>query len=136
MEHDADESGTPAQFPPPQGREIIMLNTTAIDTSTARTGATEAVEEYQRHHCANQDDVFDNARGFAVLGDPHGAFERPISNEASVKAALRDISEVVADQTPSVLDRIGYNRCLPPSSMPHWHGAFVSAPLARCPHAG
>ena len=111
-----------------------MLNTTSLDTAEARLGAAYAVEQHLRRHGASLCDLLDaldDPGGFAALCDLHSAFGQPIPDADAVEAALRDIHRVLADQTPSSLDRIGHERGLPASDMTLWHGARVSEFLAR-----
>ena len=117
---------------------ITTLNTTTIDTAEARLGAACTAEQHLRRHGASLCDLLDaldDPSGFAALCDLHGAYGQPIPNADAVEAALRDIHRVLADQTPSSLDRIGQERGLPASDMILWHGARVSELLARFPHA-
>ncbi len=115
-----------------------MLNTTTLDTAEARLGAAYAVEKHLRRHGASLCDLLDaldDPGGFAALCDLHGAFGQPIPDTDAVEVALREICRILADQTPSSLDRIGHERGLPASDMTLWHGARVSELLARFRHA-
>lgn len=114
------------------------LNTITLDIAEARLGAAYTAEQHLRRHGASLCDLLDaldDPSGFAALCDLHGAFGQPIPDTDAVEAALRDIHRVLADQTPSSLDRIGHERGLPASDMILWHGARVSELLARFPHA-
>lgn len=116
-----------------------MLNTKNLNTAEARLGAAYAVEQHLHRHGASLCDLLDaldDPSGFAAFCDLHGAFGMPIPNVDLVEASLRDIQRVLADQTPSSLDRIGYDRGLPASDMTLWHGARVSDLLARIRHVG
>ena len=115
-----------------------MLNTTTLDTAEARLGAAYAVEQHLRRHGASLCDLLDaldDRNGFASLCDLHGAFGRPIPDTDAVEAALRDIRRILAEQSPSSLDRIGHNKGLPASDMARWHGARISELLARFRYA-
>ncbi|MEQ8257772.1 MULTISPECIES: hypothetical protein [Roseovarius] len=114
------------------------LNTTTIDTAEARLGAAYTVEQHLRREGASLCDLLDaldDPSGFAALCDLHGAFGQPIPDTNAVEAALRDIHRVLADQSPSSLDRIGHERGLPASDITRWHGARVSELLAQFRHA-
>ncbi|WP_026759148.1 hypothetical protein [Sediminimonas qiaohouensis] len=115
-----------------------MLNITTLDPAEVRLGAAYAVEQHLRRHGASLCDLLDaldDSSGFAAFCDLHGAFGQPVPKADVVEAALRDILRVLADQTPSSLDRIGHERGLPASDMTLWHGARVSELLARFHHA-
>ncbi len=115
-----------------------MLNTTTLDPAGARLGAAYAVELHLRRHGASLCDLLDaldDPAGFAALCDLHGAFGQPFPDTDAIETALRDILRILADQTPSSLDRIGHERGLPASDMTLWHGARVSEFLARFRHA-
>lgn len=115
-----------------------MLVTTTLDTAESRLGAAYTVERHLRRHGASLCDLLDafmDASGFAALCDLRAAFGQPVPNADAVEAALRDIQSVLADQTPSSLDRIGHDRGLPASDMTRWHGARVSELLAAFRHA-
>ncbi|MCR8827885.1 hypothetical protein [Pseudosulfitobacter koreensis] len=111
-----------------------MLNTNTRDISQARFDATAATEDHLRYHGAalcDLLDALDGETGFSTFCDLHSAFGRPVPEADAVQAALRDIHNILADQAPSTLDRIGYERKIPASDMTRWHGARVSELLAR-----
>ena len=115
-----------------------MLNTTALDAAYAHLGAAYAVEQHLRRHGADLCDLLDaldKPGGFAALCDLYGAFGQPSPKADAVEGALRAIQCLLADQTPSSLDRIGHERSLPASDMARWHGARVGELLARFHHA-
>jgi hypothetical protein len=80
-------------------------------------------------------DALDDPSGFAALCDLHGAYGQPTPDADKVETALWNIHRVLAEQTPSSLDQIGHERCLPASEMTLWHGARVSELLAQFRHA-
>ncbi|SNT76949.1 hypothetical protein [Paracoccus seriniphilus] len=115
-----------------------MLNTTNLHAAEARLSAAYAAEQHLRRHGASLCDLLDaldDPSGFAALCDLHGAYGQPIPDTDAVETALRDIQRILAEQTPSSLDRIGHERRLPASDMARWHGARVSELLARFRHA-
>ena len=91
-----------------------------------RLGAAYAAEQHLRRHSASLCDLLDaldDPSGFAAFCNRYGAFGQPIPDADAVEPALRDITRILADQTPSSLDRIGHARGLPASDMTLWHGA-------------
>lgn len=115
-----------------------MLDIKTLDTADTRLGAAYAVEQHLRRHGAclcDLLDALDDSSGFAALCDLYGAFGQPSPKADAVEGALRAIQCVLADQTPSSLDRICHERGLPASDMMLWHGARVSELLARFHHA-
>ncbi|WP_286697796.1 hypothetical protein [Sulfitobacter sp. TMED3] len=116
-------------------REIIMLNSSTLETDEARFNTTYLVEQYLRRHGASLCDLLDaleDPSGFAALCDLHTAYGQPIPDVEVVESALRNIHRVLAEQLPSSLDRIGHERRLSAADMTRWHGARVSELLARC----
>lgn len=115
-----------------------MLNTTTLDTLEARLCSAYEVEQHLRRHgpgLCDLLDTLDDPSGFEALCDLQAAFGQPIPDADAVEAALRDILRILADQTPSSLDRIGHERGLPASDMTRWYGARISELLARFDHA-
>lgn len=102
----------------------------------ARFDAISATEDYIRRHVAalcNLLDALDDETGFCALSDLHNAVNWSVPDADAVESAVSYIHRVPADQVPSTLDRIGYDRNLPASDMTRWrwHGARVSELLAR-----
>lgn len=115
-----------------------MLNTTRFETAETRLGTACAVEQHLHRHGASLCDLLDaldDSSGFATLCDLYGAFGQPSPKADAVEDALRVIQCLLADQTPSSLDRTSSERGLPVSDMARWHGARVSELLARFHHA-
>ena len=115
-----------------------MLNTTPLDTAETRLGAAYAVKQHRRRQGADLCDLLDaldDSSGFAALCDLYGAFGQPSPKADAVEVAMRAIQCLLADQTPSSLDRIGHERGLPASDMMLWHGARVSELRAGFHHA-
>lgn len=115
-----------------------MLNTTPLDTAETRLGVANAVEQHLRRRGASLCDLLDaldDSSGFATLCDLYGAFRQPIRNADTVEGALRAIQPLLADQTPSSLDRIGHERGQSTSDLMRWYGARVGELRARFHHA-
>lgn len=115
-----------------------MFDTTSLHAAEARLGVAYATEKHLRRHGASLCDLLDaldDPSGFAALCDLHGAYGQPTPDADKVETALWNIHRVLAEQTPSSLDQIGHERCLPASEMTLWHGARVSELLAQFRHA-
>ena len=110
-----------------------MLNTTIHFTSEARSRAADTTAKHLWLHGAGLCDLLeaiDDPRGLSAICNLHGAFGQPFPDTDTVEDALRDIHSVLAEEAPSSLDSIGYERKLPVSDMTRWHGARVSELLA------
>ena len=99
-----------------------MHRTITHNISQARFNETYTTEKYLRYNGAS-------------LCDLHGILAPSVPDADAVESALRHIYSVLSRQKPSVLERIGYERRLPASEMPRWHGARFSDILAKFPRA-
>lgn len=80
--------------------------------------------------------VFDAPCGFDALCDLHGAFSRQHPDALTIKMALQEIKEALAQQTSQAADNIARDRDFDASAALRWHGARISELHARFQYAG
>ncbi|MGR3549642.1 hypothetical protein [Pseudooceanicola sp.] len=115
-----------------------MLNTNTTNISQARFDAVAATERHLRRNGASLCDLLDaldDPAGFEALCRLHSAFSHPFPDADAVEDAVHDITRFLADQSPSSLDRIGFERSFAASDMARWHGARISEIYGRFCHA-
>ena len=115
-----------------------MLNTNTTNISQARFDAVAATERHLRRNGASLCDLLDaldDPAGFEALCRLHSAFSHPFPDADAVENAVHDITRFLADQSPSSLNRIGFERSFAASDMERWHGARISEIHGRFRHA-
>jgi len=116
-----------------------MLNKHNFDSTQAAYDRIADTERHLRRHGAALCDLFgafDAPSGFDALCDLHGAFSRQNPDALTIKAALQEIMEALAQQTSQVADNVARDRDFDASAALRWHGARISELHARFHHAG